>query len=168
MKPKRDFTYRLRPSSERPRLGWAAAALALSLGAGCTPPPLTEPDMGQDSIEDPGLDPQSLFEQQVKPVFKGYCSCHYTKQLTVDPFLATDAEYATITAFGGGRFLTNPPDISLGFLRQLRDDVRSHRLLRRRVLVLATLLRQRDALLHLRRDVIGHRLGVALRLLEQV
>ena len=112
MKPKRDFTYRLRPSSERPRLGWAAAALALSLGAGCTPPPLTEPDMGQDNIEDPGLDPKSLFEQQVKPVFKGYCSCHYTKQLTVDPFLATDAEYATITAFGGGRFLTNPPDTS--------------------------------------------------------
>lgn len=113
MKPKRDFTYRLRPSGERPRLGWAAAALALSLGTGCQLDVLKEPDMGTDSIEDPGLDPKSLFQAQVQPILKGYCNCHYTKQGTVDPFLANDTEYDTITTYGGGRFITNPPEMSL-------------------------------------------------------
>lgn len=97
--------------------GLALALLALgsvSL-AGCPPPPLPEEMM--TGIEDPGLDPQTLFDTQVQPLMAGTCSCHYTQQITIAPFLTMGSEYDAITKYGSGKFLTPTPDDSLLLLK---------------------------------------------------
>lgn len=92
------------------------AGLSLSTLTGCPPPPVASFD--PDSVEDPALDPRGQFDLRVKPDIAGTaeapgsCTCHYTKQDAYDPFLNYDAEYDTITAYGGGKFLTTNADIS--------------------------------------------------------
>lgn len=82
----------------------------------CPPPPLEEQMMS--SGDEPGLDPQTLFDTQVKPLVAASCSCHYTQQITISPFLAMDGEYDAITKYGNGKFLTPVPDDSLLLLKK--------------------------------------------------
>ena len=92
------------------------STLALSTLTGCPPP--TVKGFDPDSVEDPALDPRGQFDLRVKPDVAGTdetpgaCTCHYTKQDAYDPFLATGAEYDTITKYAGGKFLTTNADIS--------------------------------------------------------
>lgn len=97
--------------------GLAYALLALSSlgGAGCPPPPLEE--QMSTTLEDQPLDPQTLFETRVKPEVSASCSCHYTQQITIAPFLGTGTEYSAITGYGTGKFLTAVPDESLLLLK---------------------------------------------------
>lgn len=99
---------------------WASslllAGLSVSTLTGCPPPPVASFD--PDSVEDPALDPRGQFDLRVKPDVggtpeaPGACTCHYTKQDAFEPFMKYDAEYDTITAYGGGKFLTTNADIS--------------------------------------------------------
>lgn len=92
------------------------STLALSTLTGCPPPTVISFD--PDSVEDPALDPRGQFDLRVKPDIAGTpeapgsCTCHYTKQDAYDPFLQYDAEYDTITAYAGGKFLTKNADVS--------------------------------------------------------
>lgn len=38
-----------------------------------------------EEIEEPGLDPWTLFDTPVKPLLAASCSCHYTMQETIAP-----------------------------------------------------------------------------------
>ncbi len=98
--------------------GLALALLAIGSGslAGCPPPPLEEQMMSDGS--EPGLDPQTLFDTQVKPLVSASCSCHYTQQGSISPFLAMESEYDAITKYGNGKFLTPVPDDSLLLLKK--------------------------------------------------
>ncbi len=93
------------------------SSLVLSTLTGCPPETIRDP-FDPDSVEDPALDPRGQFDLRVKPDIAGTadapgaCSCHYTKQDTVEAFLKTGAEYDAITAYGGGKFLTKNADIS--------------------------------------------------------
>ena len=63
---------------------------------------------------DPGLDPESLFNNQVKPEMTKSCSCHSIGDGWQDStFLAANMEYLSITTYEGGKFLTATPDQSL-------------------------------------------------------
>lgn len=88
--------------------------LALISGpAGCkleTIPEVKE-DMG---LEDPPLDPRSIFEMQARPDLVANCQgCHRIQQDTTKPFLEEGKEYESITAYEEQRFLTTDPDQSI-------------------------------------------------------
>ena len=61
------------------------ALLAGLLGLGCSPPVVGGADMMLEEIEEPGLDPWTLFDTRVKPLLAASCSCHYTMQETIAP-----------------------------------------------------------------------------------
>jgi hypothetical protein len=82
-----------------------------ALATGCTPDVIKAPDMG--SLEDPAVDPRSLFETQVKPEMQASCSCHALMQESFGPFLKDGEEYASITGYSSGKFLTMAADQSL-------------------------------------------------------
>lgn len=109
----------IKPSPGRRVAGRNLALTLLVLGSassiGCPPPPLQEQTM--DNIEDPSLDPQTLFDTQVKPEVSASCSCHYTQQISISPFLGMGSEYDAITKYGNGKFLTPVPDDSLLLLK---------------------------------------------------
>lgn len=92
------------------------SGLSLATLTGCPPPVVTSFD--PDSVEDPALDPRGQFDLRVKPDVAGTaeapgsCTCHYTKQDTIDPFLKYDTEYDAIIGYAGGKFLTTNADIS--------------------------------------------------------
>lgn len=89
----------------------AALLLGSTLTTGCPPPVIAEiVDM---SVEDPALDPKGLFETSVKPEIAATCSCHYTQQDTIKPFLATGDEYNSITTYESGKFIPMVADQSL-------------------------------------------------------
>jgi hypothetical protein len=68
-------------------------------------------DMG---LEDPPLDPRTVFESQAKPELATSCQgCHHLEQDTVKPFLEADREYESLVAYEMSRFLTPEPDKSL-------------------------------------------------------
>lgn len=89
----------------------SAALFCGTLATGCTPPVVMQSDMG--ALEDPALDPRSLFESQVKPVMEATCSCHAVMQDTIAPFLKPGEEYASVTTYASGKFLTAMADQSL-------------------------------------------------------
>lgn len=92
-------------------LGVSSLALASLVTTGCQLGTIPEAD--KVVVEDPGLDPQSLYETNVEPQLKMSCSCHTLKQDAVEPFLSADNGYQTIKNFAGGKFLTANPDASL-------------------------------------------------------
>lgn len=92
-------------------LAYAMLALASLAGTGCPPPPLEE--QTTTNLEDQPLDPQTLFDTRVKAEVAASCSCHYTQQITIAPFLGMGSEYSAITGYGSGKFLTPTPDDSL-------------------------------------------------------
>lgn len=88
----------------------AALLLGCTLATGCPPPVIAEiVDM---DVEDPALDPKGLFETSVKPEIQASCSCHYTQQDTVNPFLTMGDEYNSITTYGSGKFISMVADQS--------------------------------------------------------
>jgi hypothetical protein len=64
------------------------------------------------AVEDPALDPQGLFTTTVLPELQASCSCHYTQQDTVAPFLVMGSEYQSITTYASGKFITAVADQS--------------------------------------------------------
>jgi hypothetical protein len=95
------------------RLAYTLSLLGLCLPA-CVPGVLPEmPDMASGNGVDPlALDPKSIFEATAQPDLVQSCQgCHANPQGIVMPFLARGMEYASITGYGGGEFLTaNPAD----------------------------------------------------------
>jgi hypothetical protein len=85
--------------------------LGLALGTGlpaCVPDilPPPAPDMG---LEDPPLDPRSIFETEVKDQLNGSCQgCHRMKQEMVPPFLVPGMEYDSLVGYKMGLFLRDP------------------------------------------------------------
>ena len=69
-------------------LGVSSLALASLVTTGCQLGTIPEADMVV--VEDPGLDPQSLYETNVEPQLKMSCSCHTLKQDAVEPYLSAD------------------------------------------------------------------------------
>jgi hypothetical protein len=87
-----------------------ALLLASTLLAGCPPPPVGLD--GGSELEDPALDPRSLFENNVKPEMLKSCSCHQLMQESFAPFLVSGDEYNSITTYSSGKFLTMAADQS--------------------------------------------------------
>lgn len=95
------------------RISNIGALLLVALGGagGCTPDPLIlHPDMG---IEDPQIDPRTIFQSQALPAMATCAPCHKQAQAGLAPFLTDGGEYAAITTYGSGKFLTQSPDQSL-------------------------------------------------------
>ena len=90
-------------------VGLLLAGSALSLGC---PPPIIAED-ADAGVEDPALDPRGLFETTVKNDIVAGCACHQLTYNGVAPFFSSGSEYATITTYQNGRFLTTNPDVSL-------------------------------------------------------
>lgn len=93
------------------QVGLGALLVSSTLATGCPPPVIAE--MTDMSVEDPALDPKGLFETTVKPELSMSCSCHYTQQDTVSPFLVMGDEYNSITTYSSGKFLSMVADQSL-------------------------------------------------------
>lgn len=89
----------------------SAALFCGTLAAGCTPPVIPPDEMSM--LEDPALDPRSLFENNVKPVMEATCSCHAVMQDSIAPFLKPGEEYSSVTTYASGKFLTAMADQSL-------------------------------------------------------
>lgn len=63
------------------------------------------------------IDPKAIFTKRVQPEISKSCSCHYSKQMDILPFLASpmepDKDYTAITGYTSGKFLTAVPEQSL-------------------------------------------------------
>ena len=108
-------TTRSRRGVRAPGLAFALLALGALPAVHCAPDALDE--QKTENVDDVALDPQTLFDTQVKPIVTGSCSCHYTQQVSVTPFLAMGTEYAAITTFEMGKFMTPVADMSLLLLK---------------------------------------------------
>lgn len=98
-------------TARRRRLQPLGLLLAL-LGPSCVPEIKEIPaDM---ALEDPPLDPKSIFESQALPELSSSCQgCHNRTQDTVKPFLEAGREYDSVVAYEMGRFLPAQADKSL-------------------------------------------------------
>lgn len=89
--------------------------LAGLLISGCSLEPL-EPTVLTELDADE-IDPKAIFTKRVQPEISKSCSCHYTKQMDILPFLDNpnepDKDYAKITGYSSGKFLTAVPEQSL-------------------------------------------------------
>jgi hypothetical protein len=102
------------PSHSSSRSFRGALLLAGLLISGCSLDPLEPaviPELDSDEI-----DPKAIFVKRVQPEISKSCSCHYTKQMDILPFLENpqepDKDYAKITAYSSGKFLTAVPEQS--------------------------------------------------------
>ncbi|MDW8281788.1 MAG: hypothetical protein RMK29_08765 [Myxococcales bacterium] len=76
--------------------------------------PIKDPPPAEVELEDPPLDPRTLFETQARPELALSCQgCHSREQDTVKPFLVEGREYESIVAYEMGRFLTPRPEQSI-------------------------------------------------------
>lgn len=83
----------------------------VGLLAACTPPPVTgEADLGPGggpANEEEILDPQAFFDSQLKPLLVRDCQiCHKAPIMGADTFLKPGEEYAGVTSYRGGKFLS--------------------------------------------------------------
>lgn len=89
--------------------------LAGLLFSSCTLEPL-EPTVLTE-LDENEIDPKAIFTKRVQPEISKSCSCHYTKQMDILPFLDNpnepDKDYAKITGYSSAKFLTAVPEQSL-------------------------------------------------------
>ena len=105
---------RSNPLNRSPKVARRASllgSLALGLSLGCTPAPVMS---GDDSDVNGDLHPRTLFDVRVEPELTSSCGpCHAVAQGSVQPFLTSGMEYASITAYKSGIFLASPAVQSL-------------------------------------------------------